>query len=103
MCGQVEVLRFRFDSVMSAFIAVRFYEYERPQLSGKLKRKVVRKWKRPQGNKAFSGKKSAIASGGIRCPENRPKSFMDALLAMPNVGRDDDFTRGPQLVRPVNL
>ena len=30
-------------------------------------------------------------------------SFKEALLAMPNVGEDSDFERGPQLQRPVRL
>ena len=30
-------------------------------------------------------------------------SFKEALLAMPNVGRDEDFARGPQIERPVKL
>jgi len=28
-------------------------------------------------------------------------SFKDALLAMPNVGKDKDFERGPQLERTI--
>jgi plasmid stability protein len=30
-------------------------------------------------------------------------SFKEALLAMPNVGKDTDFERGPQLERPIEL
>jgi antitoxin FitA len=30
-------------------------------------------------------------------------SFKEALLAMPNVGQDEDFERGPQMDRPVEL
>ncbi len=30
-------------------------------------------------------------------------SFKEALLAMPNVGKDEDFKRGPQWERPVEL
>lgn len=30
-------------------------------------------------------------------------SFKDALLAIPNVGDDRDFERGPQIARPVAL
>jgi hypothetical protein len=33
----------------------------------------------------------------------RRTSFKEALLAMPNVGKDEDFERGPQLERPVDL
>lgn len=35
-------------------------------------------------------------------PARRP-SFKDALLAIPNVGDDKDFDRGPQIDRPVAL
>jgi plasmid stability protein len=35
-------------------------------------------------------------------PGNRT-SFKEALLAMPHVGNDADFERGPQLGRPVAL
>ena len=34
--------------------------------------------------------------------KKRP-SFKEALLAMPNVGDDRDFERGPQIGRPVEL
>ena len=30
-------------------------------------------------------------------------SFKDALLAMPNVGDDKDFARGPQIERSMEL
>ncbi len=30
-------------------------------------------------------------------------SFKDALLAIPNVGEDQDFARGPQMGRPIAL
>ena len=30
-------------------------------------------------------------------------SFKEALLAIPNVGTDKDFERGPQIGRPVDL
>ncbi len=30
-------------------------------------------------------------------------SFKDHLLALPNVGRDQDFERGPQAERPIEL
>lgn len=33
----------------------------------------------------------------------RPEGFAEALLAMPNVGRDDDFTRLPDLPRDIDL
>ena len=33
----------------------------------------------------------------------RRTSFKEALLAMPNVGKDEDFERGPQWARPVEL
>ena len=38
-----------------------------------------------------------LGTGGKR------SSFKEALLAMPNVGEDADFERGPQLPRPVEL
>ncbi len=33
----------------------------------------------------------------------RRASFKEALLAMPNVGKDADFERGPQLERAIDL
>ena len=33
----------------------------------------------------------------------RRTSFKAALAAMPNVGKDSDFERGPQLGRPLEL
>ncbi len=35
-------------------------------------------------------------------PARRP-SFKDALLAIPNLGDDKDFERGPQIDRPIAL
>jgi hypothetical protein len=30
-------------------------------------------------------------------------SFKEALVAMPDIGKDKDFQRGPQLERPIEL
>jgi antitoxin FitA len=35
--------------------------------------------------------------------KSRKRSFKEALMAMPNVGKDSDFERGPQIDRPVRL
>ena len=31
------------------------------------------------------------------------RSLKEALLAMPDVGEDSDFARGPQIERPIDL
>jgi plasmid stability protein len=36
-------------------------------------------------------------------PSKKKRSFKEFLLAMPNVGEDTDFERGPQLDRLVEL
>jgi plasmid stability protein len=70
-----------------------------------IEEKVVKKLKQQAGMHGVSMeeehrrilRKSLLGKAGKRT------SFKEALLAMPNVGKDADFERGPQLERPVEL
>jgi len=70
-----------------------------------IEEKVVRKLKQQAGMHGVSMeeehrrilRKSLLGKAGKRT------SFKEALLAMPNVGKDADFERGPQLERPLEL
>ena len=67
--------------------------------------KVVKKLKQQAGEHGVSMeeehrrilRKSLLGKAGRRI------SFKEALLAMPNVGNDVDFERGPQLERAIEL
>jgi plasmid stability protein len=67
-----------------------------------IEEKVVKKLKQQAGAHGVSMeeehrrilRKSLLGRSGKR------PSFKDALLAMPNVGKDSDFERGPQIERP---
>ena len=70
-----------------------------------IEEKVVKKLKQQAGMHGVSMeeehrrilRKSLLGKAGKRT------SFKEALLAMPNVGKDADFERGPQLERQVEL
>jgi len=70
-----------------------------------IEEKVVRKLKQQAGERGVSMEeehrrilRESLLGKGVKHP-----SFKEALLAMPNVGDDSDFERGPQLARPVTL
>jgi plasmid stability protein len=67
--------------------------------------KVVKKLKQQAGTHGVSMEEEArriLREALFGKPHNRP-SFKEALCAMPNVGEDTDFERGPQLERTVVL
>lgn len=70
-----------------------------------IEEKVVKKLKQLAGAHGVSMEEEhrrILRESLLGKPGKRP-SFKEALLAMPNVGRDEDFARGPQLERPVEL
>ena len=67
--------------------------------------KVVKKLKERAGQHGVSMEEEhrrILRQALVRKAWKRP-SFKEALLAMPNVGEDEDFERGPQFERPVAL
>jgi plasmid stability protein len=70
-----------------------------------IEEKVVKKLKEQAGQRGVSMEEEhrrILREALLGKAATRP-SFKDALLAMPNVGRDEDFARGPQIERPVKL
>lgn len=70
-----------------------------------IEEKVVRKLKAQAGAHGVSMEeehrrilREALLGKAVKRP-----SFKDALLAIPDVGDDKDFERGPQVGRPVAL
>lgn len=70
-----------------------------------IEEKVVRKLKQQAGEHGVSMEEEhrRILRESLLGKSGRRKSFKEALLAMPNVGKDADFKRGPQVDRPVKL
>jgi antitoxin FitA len=67
--------------------------------------KVVKKLKQQAGAHGVSMEEEhrrILRQALFGKPAQRP-SFKEALLSMPNVGDDEDFQRGPQIERPVEL
>lgn len=67
--------------------------------------KVVRKLKQQAGQHGVSMEEEhrrVLREALLGKTMKRP-SFKEALLAIPNVGEDEDFERGPQISRPVAL
>jgi plasmid stability protein len=67
--------------------------------------KVVKKLKERAGREGVSMEEEhrRILRQALLGKSKKRPSFKEALLAMPNVGRDDDFARETQLDRPVEL
>jgi plasmid stability protein len=67
--------------------------------------KVVRKLKERAGQHGVSMEEEhrRILREVLLGKAGKRPSFKEALLAMPNVGEDSDFERGPQIIRPVAL
>lgn len=67
--------------------------------------KVVKKLKQQAGEHGVSMEEELrrILRESLFGKAGKRPSFKEALLAMPNVGKDADFKRGPQLERPVEL
>jgi len=70
-----------------------------------IEEKVVKKLKQQAGEHGVSmeAEHRRILRESLLGPAARRNSFKEALLAMPNVGQDGDFARGPQLERVVEL
>ena len=70
-----------------------------------IEEKVVKKLKQQAGAHGVSMEEEhrRILRESLLGKTAKRTSFKEALLAMPNVGRDKDFERGPQLERPVEL
>ena len=66
-----------------------------------IEEKVFKKLKQQAGEHGVSMEEEhrRILRESLLGKAARGKSFKDALLAMPNVGKDEDFERGPQLER----
>ncbi len=70
-----------------------------------IEEKVVKKLKQQAGEHGVSMEEELrrILRESLFGKADRRRSFKEALLAMPNAGRDADFGRAPQLERPVEL
>ena len=70
-----------------------------------IEEKVVMKLKQQAGAHGVSMEEEhrRILRESLLGKAAKQTSFKDALLAMPNVGEDSDFARGPQTDRPVEL
>jgi len=70
-----------------------------------IEEKVVMKLKQQAGEYGVSMEEEhrRILRESLLGKAARRRSFKEALLAMPNVGKDEDFERGPQLERRVEL
>jgi plasmid stability protein len=77
----------------------------RQLLVRQVEEKVVRKLKQQAGQHGVSMEEEhrRILREALLRPSNKKRSFKEFLLAMPDVGEDLDFERGPQLDRPVEL
>jgi plasmid stability protein len=67
--------------------------------------KLVRKLKQRAGQHGVSMEEEhrRILREALLGSSKKKPSFKAFLLAMPDVGEDQDFERGPQLDRPVEL
>jgi plasmid stability protein len=70
-----------------------------------IEEKVVKKLKQQAGAHGVSMEEEhrRILRESLLGKAGKRTSFKEALLAMPNVGKDTDFERGPQLERPIEL
>jgi len=70
-----------------------------------IEEKVVKKLKQQAGEHGVSmeAEHRRILRETLLGKAAKRTSFKEALLAMPNVGQDEDFARGPQLERAVEL
>ena len=70
-----------------------------------IEEKVVKKLKEKVGRHGVSMEEEhrRILREALIGKATKRLSFKEALLAMPNVGDDKDFERGPQIERPVEL
>jgi antitoxin FitA len=81
-------------------------EFDMPQLIVRqIEERVVKKLKQQAGEHGVSMEEEhrRILRESLLGKAGRRASFKEALLAMPNVGKDADFERGPQLERAIDL
>lgn len=71
----------------------------------RIEEKVVKKLKEQAGQHGVSMEEEhrRILRKALLGKASKQPSFKAALLAMPNVGEDRDFERGPQIGRPIEL
>ncbi len=71
----------------------------------KIEEQVVKKLKQQAGTHGVSMEEELrrILRAALLGKAGKRSSFKEALCAMPNVGEDADFARGPQLEREVEL
>lgn len=69
-----------------------------------IEEKVVKKLKEAAGQHGISMEEEhrRILRDALLNKRNK-RSFKEALASIPNVGSDDDFARGAQLDRPIDL
>jgi plasmid stability protein len=70
-----------------------------------IEEKVVKKLKQQAGAHGVSMEEEhrRILRESLLGKKDKRISFKEALRSMPNVGKDTDFARGPQLSRPIDL
>ena len=70
-----------------------------------IEEKVVRKLKERAGRHGvlMEEEHRRILREALTGPSKRKPAFKEFLFAMPNVGEDKDFERGPQIERPIEL
>ena len=87
-------------------LIARIGTFTMPQLIVRqIEERVVKKLKERAGQHGVSMEEEhrrILRQALLGRPAKRP-SFKEALLAIPNVGADKDFERGPQIERSVEL
>ncbi len=70
-----------------------------------IEERVVKKLKEQAGQHGISMEEEhrRILREALLGPSRKKRSFKEFLLAMPNVGKDEDFERGPQIERAFEL
>jgi plasmid stability protein len=70
-----------------------------------IEERLVRKLKERAGRNGVSMEEEhrRILREALLGPSRKRPSFKEYLLAMPDVGHDEDFDGGPQIERPVEL
>lgn len=70
-----------------------------------IEERVVKKLKERAGRHGVSMEEEhrRILREALLGSAGKKRSFKEFLLSMPNVGDDEDFERGPQIDRPVEL
>jgi len=101
-----ELFPFHFSTACASIDSGNEHGRKMPQLIvRKIEDKVVKKLKQQAGAHGVSMEEELrrILRKSLFGKAAKRTSFKEALLAMPDVGLDDDFARGPQVARPVEL